>query len=346
MKRPSKKFIIFAVITLSVLLFPPVRIGLLTVPVLVNIVAQEGAWRPLGLITRKPSIEKHIIPSNFDRVLTADLYLPAGRKPRAAFVVFVPFAGGGLQDPRLVNLGMTFSRAGFAVLIPWRDDGAVLQPEHIEDVIASFLFLQKHPRVNASRVGLFGISYGAGPMVLAAVDPRIQDQVQFLVSFNGYYDIRTAMRFIVTGEYAFNDVSGHTEPEQWVRDVMRDNLKIRGLPQETIERLMSEPENFDAILVSHPQFEEELRLLSPATVVDKLKSPLLINHNVDDPAIPYTESLRFAEAARGIVPTTLSITSIFVHGEIKPISQKTLVEDYLPSLHDTFRFLYKLLSYR
>lgn len=346
MRRPNKKFIILVIIILALLSFPPVRTGLLTVPVFINIAVQEGTWRPLGLTTRASSIEKHVIQSNADRALAADLYLPAGRKQHAAFVVFAPFAGDGLKDPRFVNLGMTFSRAGFAVLIPWREEGAVLQPKHVEDVIASFLFLQKHPRVNAGRVGLFGISYGTGPVVLAAVDQRIQDNVQFLVSFNGYYDLRTAMRFVVTGDYEWNDVSGHTEPEQWVRDLLRDNLKIRGLPAKTVERLMDEPENFDAILALHPQFEEELRLLSPATVVGKLSSPLLINHNVDDPTIPHTESLRFADAARGIVPTTLSITSIFVHGEVKPITGKTLREDYLPSMRDTFTFLYQLLSYR
>ncbi len=346
-KKPSsKKIIIFVSIVLALLLFPPVRTGLLTVPVFVNIAVQEGNWRPLQLISRKPTIEKHVILSSSDRVLEADLYLPAGKKQHAAFVVVAPFAHGGLQDPRLVNLAMTFSRAGFAVLIPWHEKGQVLQPKEVEDVIASFMFLQKHPRVNTARIGLFGISYGTGPVMLAAVDRRIQDNVQFLVSFNGYYDLRTAMRFVITGDYEYKGVSGHVEPEQKKRDLLRDNLKTRGVSAEIIDRLMDEPENFNTILASIPGLEEELRLFSPAAVVSDLKAPLLINHNVDDLAIPHTESLRFADAAQEIVPTTLSITSIFVHGDIKPISRKTLVEDYIPSLSGIFKFLYQLLSYK
>ncbi len=346
MIRLNKKFIILAVIILAFFLFPPAQRGLFVVPVFINIAVQEGVWRPLELITRKPTIEKHTIQSNSDRVLKADLYLPAGRKQQASFVVFAPFAGDLLKDPRIVNIGMTFSRAGFAVLIPWRDEGPALRPEHIEDVIASFLFLQKHPRVNADNVGLLGISYGTGPVTLASVNQRIRDQVRFLVSFNGYYDLRSAIRFVATGDYEFNGVSGRTEPDPWVRNLLRDYLKTHNISAEIIDRLMDEPENFDTILASIPGLEEELRLFSPVAVVSDLRVPLLLNHNVDDPAIPHTESLRFAEAAQGIVPTTLSITSIFKHGEIKPISKKTLIENYLPSLRDSFKFIYKLLSYR
>ena len=43
-------------------------------------------------------------------------------------------------------------------------------------------------RVRPDRVGLMGISYGAGPTLIAAADPRIAARVDFVLSHGGYFD--------------------------------------------------------------------------------------------------------------------------------------------------------------
>lgn len=133
----------------------------------------------------------------------ADLYRsPQGSR---AGIVLVPgvVARGG-RDPRLVAVARTLARLRFAVLVP--DMPAVrrfrLRATDADEVAAAFAWLVKQPELApGGAAGIAGFSYGAGPVLLAAMQPGIRDQVRFVMSVGGYYSLNNVIAYLTTGHY-------------------------------------------------------------------------------------------------------------------------------------------------
>lgn len=346
--RRTRALAILGVTVVAFLFFAPqVRSALVAPLVFINIAVQEGAWRPLEFLTREPTREEHTITSTSGRILAIDLYVPAGSGRHPAMIIYVPLAGGGQRDTRLVNLAESFAQAGFVVMIPWSDDDQeILNQKDVEDIVSVFSFLLQHDRVDPSRAGLFGISYGNGPIFLAAADERIRDDVSFVASYAGYYDLSEAMRYVVTGQYSYGEIREYLEPEPWVRGLMRDNLLAYGVTEERIDAFFDSPERFDELLAAEPYLMDALQSLSPSGVRDRIRARTIISHSTGDRTIPYTESLKLKDALSGSVPTTLSIVNIFVHGETVPVTARTVLKNYVPSFSAGYAFLYHILMMR
>jgi dipeptidyl aminopeptidase/acylaminoacyl peptidase len=59
-----------------------------------------------------------------------------------------------------------------------------------------------------------------------------------------------------------------------------------------------------------------LEALSPARVISDLRAPLVLVHGREDPAVPFTESLRLAAAARATGrPVRMAIVGAVAHVE-------------------------------
>lgn len=160
----------------------------------INVLVPVGDWRPLQWLTRAPFQKKHEIKSVTGRTLTLYLYRPMSGKIRTGLVIYTPLIGPGPQDPRLINLADTFARSGFTVVIPWRmEEQQIVTPRDVGDVVSTALFLKN--QIGAEKIGLMGLSYGNGPVVVAAADPELQKSVSFVVSFAGYYDLGNAAQF-------------------------------------------------------------------------------------------------------------------------------------------------------
>jgi uncharacterized protein len=123
-----------------------------------------------------------------------DLLLPDGEGPFPIVVM----AGGWcyVKELRQPQYAQDFVRRGFAALIfDYRRMGASdgqprqhIDPwDQIEDYKNAITFAASLPEIDASRIGIWGISYSGGHvLVVAATDPRVKSVVSNVAVIDGY----------------------------------------------------------------------------------------------------------------------------------------------------------------
>ena len=172
-----------------------------------------AAWRLLWRLTAAPqdqggSTRRRVVYTVGDRDRRADLYIPDAPAVRMAAMVLVPGAvRRGNRDPRFVAFARLLARARFVVLAP---DMASLhslqlgpaQTAEVADAVTWLHGRRPRPGVPAiDRIGITGISYGAGPAILAALRPSIGREVAFIVAIGGYFQLAVSLRYMTTGHY-------------------------------------------------------------------------------------------------------------------------------------------------
>lgn len=189
--------------------------------------------------------------------LRAQVYRPDDGGRHGAVVIAMGARPWAPDDPRLVRMATAMARSGVVVMTfrpPYlqADD---IRPEEIEVLIAAFGALRSQPYVDPGRVGFLGISVGGSLALLAASDPRIAADVNFVVSLGAYYDV-----FQLIGEIARRRVCGSDGCSAWVPDpvtvaVVRKHL-IDTLEDAAERQLLS-----DLFLRHRPVPEERLNAL-------------------------------------------------------------------------------------
>jgi fermentation-respiration switch protein FrsA (DUF1100 family) len=210
-----------------------------------------------------------------------------GWRGRACSLVLVHgLAPAGKDDPRLRRAARLLARTGAAVAVPTVPGltRLSLDAEDVEAVVATIAAMPPPVRV-------VGISVGAGPALLAAADPRVRDRVALVLSLGGYASARELARFYVTGHPDLARRFAEANPD------LMDPTARRALATGDLEHLS-------------PALRRRLDALSPARVVADLRARLLIVHGRDDPAVPFTESLRLAAAARALRPRVVIVGAI------------------------------------
>jgi pimeloyl-ACP methyl ester carboxylesterase len=298
-----------------------------------------GGLPVLSSLTRAPAVEPLPLPGQ----AMATLY--RGRSGGSAPLVLVHgLAPLGRDDPRLRQSAQLLARAGFRVAVPTVRGltGLRLRPEDAETVVAAIEAVAG--RTGAPSVTVIAVSVGAGPALLAAADPRVADRVGIVLSLGGYASTVELLRYFLTGHYRFGAVAGTSAPNlEGARLFLRANLDLvedshdrRRLsawldaPGSPAPRDLSPGgaavvalvENRDPARVEPlihalpPALQAFLDMLSPERVVAGLRGRLLLVHGRDDPAVPFTESLRLAEAARrAAVPHRLVVVGVVKHVE-------------------------------
>ena len=218
-----------------------VRTAFLSLLLLLHLLGGEGlrkllrAWR-----RRRPEARTLNIAARGGQ-MAADLYAVRDGRPRAGLLITHGVLDTGKDDPRLVALANELAACGFAVLVPELDGLKSLRLEmgEAEDIAAAFRFMLSREEVDEARAGLFGISFAAGPVLKAASDPSIRDQVKFVVSFGGYYDTVNVVRYLTTGRDEYRGLEHVQPPEVYACYVLVKNL------------LSYVTEEADRILLSH-----------------------------------------------------------------------------------------------
>lgn len=370
-----------------VLFFPQIRLGTFAALLLWDLLDQQNVHAPdrgaLAWVTRSPSVEILEIPRGKEPI-AADLYIPADGDKRAAILLTHGVIETGKGDPRLVRFARSLARSGFVVLVPdlkGMKSFRILMSD-VDDIVYSFRYLASlKEKVDATKMGLMGFSYAAGPTFLAAADPSIAREVKFVVSFGGYYDPIDVIRFITTGYYEYGSERGFIKPEpygKWVffmnnleyveSESDRKLLKVIFEKEEKQKReealpllgkltpqgrslhellINEDPKRVDELVKRiDPRVQEYLKKLSMAPVIPKLHAYLLIGHGTTDPLIPYTESLRLADAVKDKSKVHLSILTLFAHVDPskRGFSAKEYLTVYLPSMVRFYYLIYDLLS--
>ncbi|MGB8274920.1 MAG: alpha/beta hydrolase [Alphaproteobacteria bacterium] len=135
----------------------------------------------------------------------ADVYPAAGEanaKARAALILVAGAIATGKDDPRLVALAHTLAKARFEVFVPDlpRVRELKLSSADALDVADAVQHLAASSPA-PERLGVVGVSYALGPVVLAALDPAVGGKIAFIVGIGGYYDLDAVLAFFTTGYY-------------------------------------------------------------------------------------------------------------------------------------------------
>lgn len=121
-------------------------------------------------------------------------YWRPGWGDRHPAIMIVPGAAPrGNDEPTLRSFGLTLSRAGYLVMLPefpflkeGRFDSAATR-----QLDAAFAHARALPETRGLSVGAFGVSVGAGMMLVAAGREPALREAAFLAVLGGYYDIDT-----------------------------------------------------------------------------------------------------------------------------------------------------------
>jgi dienelactone hydrolase len=267
-------------------------------------------WLPGADVVR----EEVLIPFT-GRTLTADLYRSA--RPRGAILLVHGLSAAGRRQPDLVRLARLLARHGPLALVPQFDTLAAFKLDGSEvDAIVAAL---DHASGLAQPVAIAGFSFGAGPALLVAAG---RPDIRLAGSFGGYADLRAVIEFITTD-------AGAEPYNRWkllhllagLAGDMRDRAALDAIarfklanPFEDTSRRESElgadgravlalvhnrrPEAVAGLLAGlSANTHAALDRLSPLPVMSRMQGRVLIAHGRADVSIPYTESVRLAEAA-------------------------------------------------
>jgi len=240
------------------------------------------------------------------RRLDADLYWPS--RPRSAILLVHGLSRAGRRQPELVRLARLLARQHELVLVPAFEGLAAfrLSGREVEEVRSALRYLT-----------------------------RLSDSVSVAgFSFGGYADLRNVVAYATTGAYSFDGRHYQGRQEEYNRWKLLALLagfvngrRDRGLlamiaaakladpaaPTARLERQLGDEGRrvmalalnrreaaVGGLLAGLPRRAgDAVDRLSPLRVVSRLPGRLLIGHGVDDDSIPFTESLRLADAAGG-----------------------------------------------
>lgn len=338
----------------------------------------------LGRFSRPPMI-KEVSWEGPQGITQADLYLPSPEGKRGGLLLNHGVIDTGKDDPRLKRLATVLCQAGFAVIVPeFRGMKSFrISPSDVDEILTAFSHFRSRPEVRSDSCGLFGFSYGAGPTLIAACRPGVRDKVRFVVSFGGYYDLKNVLSFLATGHFEFQGKRYFRKPQEygkwvflannldWVespedRAVLGKILKLKlrdenapidsfisqlGTEGRNVLNLLShaDPSQTDAFIQKlPPAIRSTLAELSVSPGLKHLRAHLILAHGEDDDLIPFTETLRLAQAAPQPDRIYVKILKTFSHidPEKKPLSPESLLFFYLPEGWKLFTLTFRLLGYR
>lgn len=338
----------------------------------------------LGKISPRPVV-KEVSWESPRGITQADLYLPGHEGRRGGILLNHGVIDTGKDDPRLKRFATVLCQAGFVVIVPDLKGmrSFRIAPSDVEEIRTAFSHFISRPEVRSDSCGLFGFSYGAGPTIIAACRDEVREKVRFVVSFGGYYDLRNVLSFIATGHFEFRGDRYFRKPQEygkwvflannldWVespedRAVLRIILKLKlqdehapidpflsqlGGEGRNVLNLLShaDPSQTDSFLRKlPPAIRSYMADLSVAPVLKNLRAQLILAHGVDDDLVPFTETLRLAEAAPDPDKVYVKILKTFSHmdPEEKPLTLRNLFSFYLPEGWKLFLLTFHLLGYR
>ncbi len=354
--------------------------GLLMVEVLRPLRPGPAMW-----LTRRPQEVRVMFPGTH-RMMEANLYVPAGGERRAGVVLVHGVVETGKDDSRMVWIARLLARSGFIVLVPDFSGfkSLRLRTSDIGEMADAAVYLRAlHERVLPDRVGMIGFSYGAGPMLIAAADPRFEGRLKFVVSFGGYHDLVQVIKFVTTGYYQYGEERGYAKPDDYTRwiflrynlDLLRDPVdqailakvseaKGWGSPGpgpaapsdltpegRSVYNLLvnRDPEKVGALVARlAPSIREMIDQLSPSRQIRHLSAYTIIVHSDPDPFIPHTESIALADVLGREGKVRLEILRLFRHvqPELPDTTLGNVLRVYLPEGLKVYRLIFDLLRQR
>ncbi len=306
--------------------------------------------RPVTWTTAAPIHETAIIHyGDHDQYsVPVDIYRPGDGKAHGAMILSPGAPPLEPDDSRLIRLSGDIARAGFVMLVPFSPDleAEMIYPREVDALVKEFEYLQQQSYVKQDKIGFIGVSVGSPLALLAAADPRINNDVAYAVSFGGYYNATDVLRSVTTGIIGYDGVEETWEPDEHTVDVMSEQVINRLSDARDRDLLMDalvndkpdaarnlwqlspegraafnlltnrDPSQVDALLAKVPaSTRQALDDLSLNGKLQGLKAETFIVHDTSDHFVPYTESQRLRDALQGQVKLHFTEVDVFEHVE-------------------------------
>lgn len=347
--RKQKNFLILLSTTIGAVIITTALIKIFIFPaIVIPSLFPNNPIRPLAWITQKPATSLAEIPYG-QSSLKADIYQPAQSFFTRKAVLLVHGANKlGKDDLRIQNLAETLSRTGVVVVAPTFPDitRESFAPEAKEQILAAFSWMQK--QYPGYELGITGASVAAGPALLAAGDKRISKQVNILVIFGGYYDLKNVLKFALTGRYEHKGQMFYLQPEPFAKEFLSERYRHNFGLQSEFERLLSnaDPEKFDELYGRLPEdIKSFAENLNPQSAIKNIRAKeIYLAHSIPDQLIPYTESLKLKDAFGE--KTKLYEFKIFDHVTANPPKPnlKNLIFIYAPAVKNFYAIIFRILN--
>jgi pimeloyl-ACP methyl ester carboxylesterase len=265
------------------------------------------------------------------KVAGVDVHIYPSAKPSSTTLIVVTgLHPNGIYDPRFVSFAETCAQEGFQVAgLDVSDFRNFLLTKNTFNTILSVVdqLLENLQPETRKRIGVLGISYGAGPAFQIAVKHKID----FVVSIGGYFNLLHAI------EYSFSGIHGAAQrpAHEWGRlifaithledlanpkdrEILRRSLQLRLQLKEpdaaTFEETLSSDgkillqgilkglseEQMNLFRTVARRRESEAAELSPDYSLEKIdrQTAFYLLHGASDDSIPYEESIELHHAAR------------------------------------------------
>ncbi|GBD38582.1 hypothetical protein HRbin37_00833 [bacterium HR37] len=257
------------------------------------------------------------------------IYLPKEKKSYPFIILFPGFSPKGAQDPRLVNLAISFASVGIGTAIPDSPTirKRIFSKEDINRLIETFYFLSKRNYVNPQRIGLCGFSVAGSYALIAA--SYLGDKPLFVISVGGYFDLVELLAEILSkkAKYRGNE-------RTWIPDTLPQELLFNALTKEIgkerVEKAFLQKEltleDAKTYITSLPkEFIKELIELSPSSRAHNIRTRVFIMHDRNDRIIPVEESRKIRDALPKEIPLHYNEFSLIHHVTPKTLLSKDII---------------------
>jgi pimeloyl-ACP methyl ester carboxylesterase len=242
---------------------------------------------------------------NGDVHLRGTLYLPGGPKPFPAVIAFHSASSATQDLPLYQHLKDLLPALGYAVFIYDRRGSGKSTGKRAgtdfntlaDDGLAALRMLVADKRINARKIGFWGLSQGGWLSVLAASRSR---QVAFAISISAPLttpDVQ--MNFAVENilrvkGFSDEDIRAAIRTRTSVDDFMRgrgDRPAVEQMLADAVKRPWFKYSYISPMLdaPAHSQWAKEIAL-DPITTLERVHCPVLILFGADDPWVPVRTS--------------------------------------------------------
>ncbi len=362
--------VVGALLTLFIALTPQGKAGfhtILFVTQVLDLPLKPQAW------LSSETLREEVHYQSSDGTTVADVYRPDDDRQHAAVVLFLGANAAGRDDADVVNLGNALARAGYVVMFHWSPTMALranIEPAETGNLVWAFQYLAEREYVDPERVGLGGFCVGASFALVAAADPRIQEQVYFVNAFGPFYDARTLLLQAASRSVVYDGERTQWDPDKLTMRVLAnelietienpvdvDSLTRRYLDNQALSgeeldalspaarnvaRLLdgTSPGEAERLYQSLPeQFRSDMIGISPSAHVDEIRARLLILHDRNDRLVPAAESRRLRDATED--RRNVRYTEVLAFDHVRPGGGGT--GDLLAEAWRLYRHMYSII---
>ena len=324
---------LFAAVFAAVAMFAlwhPARVAIQAL-LLLPALFPAAPFEPLTLLTAAP-LHEQAEYSYSGGTIDTDVFAPASAGRHGAIVLLLG-AGDLPRNSLAIHLADALARLGIVTVLP-ESSGMLserLRTDEIDAIRVTIDALDARPDVDRSRVGIVGLSAAGGLAVVAAAQPDLRDQIQFVNSFGSYEDTTRLLIDVASRSQVIEGDVHDWQPESRTLEVVANALQDAGVSDEDRAELLSgvTRERADEIIRNFSSaVRQRLDGVSPSGVLGSVKAHLYLMHDLDDPFIPVTESRHLVADAKPGQVFRYTEFSIFAHViPDRPVEWRTFVPD-------------------